>query len=83
MIYIFNYTNEKIKLEFSKYSKYLQNKLEISIFNYKVYSGKYIKEIKNGIVEEYNSYDDTLIFKGKYKHWKRNGKGKEYHIASV
>ena len=65
---IFTYINEEQKLELAKYSKSLQNKLEINIFNYKVYSGKYIKEIKNGIVEEYNSYDDTLIFKGKYKH---------------
>jgi len=77
LVHIFCFTNEKQKLELIKYSKSLQNKLEISIFNYKVFSGKYIKEIKNGIVKEYDSYYDTLIFKGKYKNGKRNGKGAE------
>ena len=73
---IFSYMSEKIKLKTIKYSKYLQNKLNIELINYKLFSGRYIKE-ENGIVLEYD-YNDNLIFEGEYLNGQRNGKGKEY-----
>ena len=37
--------------------------------------------IKNGFVKEYKYYGQ-LLFKGEYKEWKRNGKGKEYDYCN-
>ena len=71
----------KKKLDLLKYNKNLQNKIDININYYKVFSGKYIeyenKEKANG--KEYNIFTNNLIFEGEYLNRKRNGYGKEYN----
>ena len=62
-----------------KYNKNLQNKINISLLDYKTLSGRYIKYDINGKVKEYNIYDDILLFEGEYLNGKRNGKGKKYN----
>ena len=81
---IISFIEEKIKLELIKYNKNLQNKFNISIINYKVFSGKYqiieknpINNIYHGKI--YNSYTDKIIFEGEYLKGKKNGKGIEYY----
>ena len=74
---IFSFTNEKVKLNMIKYSKYFQNIFSINIENYKKISGKYKKGNKC-YGKEYLLNTDRLIFEGGYKNGKRNGKGKEY-----
>ena len=78
---IFAYVNEKRKLETVKYYKSLQNKININIFNYKIYSRKYIIYGEKDYGKEYNAYTDELIFEGEYLNEKRNRKGKEYDIS--
>ena len=75
---IFEHFEEKKKLKTIKYNKYLQNKLDIKLVNYKFFSGKYIIFEKDGIGKEYN-LDGYLEFEGEYLHGERNGKGKEYN----
>ena len=70
---IFSFVNEKQKLEVVKYNKNLQKNINISIINYKHFSGKYIIYESDGKVKKYNGYDDKLIFEERL-----NGKGKEY-----
>ena len=65
-----------------RFNKTLQKKLNINLINYRIFSGKYIVYEKGGIVKEYNSYNDGLMFEGEYKNGKRNGKGKEYNSYS-
>ena len=60
------------------YNKILQKNLNISIINYKHFSGRYIIYDQNGVGKEYNGYDDKLIFEGEYLNGERNGKGKEF-----
>ena len=74
---LFSYVDDERKLEIIKYNKTLQNKININLINYKIYSGKYLIYDKYGIVREYN-YLDKLVFEGKYSNGKRNGIGKEY-----
>ena len=75
---LFTSITEKRKLEFSKYNKNLQNILKLNIINYREFSGRFLIERKNGIFEEYDSFNSRLVFKGKYLNGKRNGRGKEY-----
>ena len=71
---------EKHKLKLLKYNKYLQNKCDISIMNYKFCSGKYKKLTKEGIVKIYDGESDQMIFEGEYKNGNINGKVKEYYL---
>ena len=73
----FTFVDEKNKLDIIKYNKNMQNILDISLINYKIFSERYIIYGKNGKGKEYN-YDDKLLFEGEYLNKKRNGKGKEY-----
>ena len=75
---LFLYVDEEKKLEIVKYNKSLQKNIDISIINYKFFTGKYIIYESNRIRREYNGYDDILRFEGEYLNGKRNGKGKEY-----
>ena len=75
---LFSYMDEKQKLELIRYNKSLQENINISLINYKIFSGRYIIYGKNGKGKEYN-YDDKLLFEGEYLNGKRNGKGKEYY----
>ena len=74
---IFTYIDERKKLKI-KYNKNLQKINIITLINYKLLSGKYVGNEQNGIVKEYNSYTDDLIYEGEYLNGKRHGKGKEY-----
>ena len=66
-------------MNFAKYNKSLKEKIDISLVNYKIYSGRYIEyEIKNK-GEEYDGYSDKLIFYGEYLNGESNGKGKEFY----
>ena len=57
----------------------MQNLLNISLINYRLFSGKYISTAKDGNSKIYD-YNDNLIFEGKYLNGKKHGKGKEYNI---
>ena len=76
---IFAYVDYAQKLILIKYAKSFQMAINISIINYKLFSGKYIIYESNGIGKEYDGYSDELIFEGEYLNGKRNGKGKEYY----
>ena len=76
---LFTFVDEKNKLDIIKYNKNMQNILDISLINYKTFSGRYILYGKNGKGREYN-YNDLLVFEGEYLNGKRNGKGKEYYF---
>ena len=76
---LFSYLDDVRKLQLIRYNKYMQNKIDINLMNYRRISQKYIIFDKNNIVKEYNSCYDELIFEGEYLNGKRNGKGKEYY----
>ena len=80
---LFSYLKEKEKLDIIKYNKSLQNIFNINIFNYKVFSEKYVIYYSNGGGKEYSNYDNNIIFEGEYKNKKRNGKGKEYLNGNI
>ena len=75
---IFTWINEKRKLNTIKYNKNLQEKMNITLLNYKIFYGKYIIFEDKEKGKEYNVFNDKLIFEGEYSNGKRNGKGKEY-----
>ena len=77
--FIFVYIDEKQKLKIVKCNKNLQNNIDISIINYKLFTGKYIIYESNKIGKEYYGYDDNLLFEGEYLNGKRNGNVKEYN----
>ena len=76
---IFQHLDEKFKLKFVKYNKSLQKSINISIINFKFFSGRYIIYNSNRIGKEYDAYNDKLYFEGEYFNGQKNGKGKEYY----
>ena len=80
---IFFHLVEKMKLKLVKYNKYYQNKINIKLINYKIFSDRYI--IYNGDEKgkEYNGYDDDLRYEGEYINGVRNGKGKEFYYGDI
>ena len=76
---LFLYLDEKNKLKIVKFNKSLQKNLNITIINYKLFTGKYIKYESKGIGKEYFGNDNRLVFEGEYLNGQRNGKGKEYN----
>ena len=74
---IFSFVDEEQKLKIVKCNKSLQQNINISIINYKLFKGKYIKYASNGIGIEYLGFNNQIVFKGEYLNGKRNGKGKE------
>jgi len=75
---IYTFVDEEQKLKLIRYNKSIQKNLDISIINYKFFSGRYLIYETNGIGKEYYGEDDRLLFEGEYLNGKRNGKGKEY-----
>ena len=71
--------NEKIKLKLIKYNKNLQSKVDITLNNFKFYSGSYIIYEKNGKGKEFLGYNDILKNEGEYLNGEKNGKVKEYY----
>ena len=61
---VFAYIFEKQKLKLIKYNKHLQKTLNMSIINYKFFTGKYIIYGENGIGKEYYCENEKLIFEG-------------------
>ena len=80
---IFNIIPDKRKLNLVKYNKNLQNQININLFNYKFFSGKYIIYEEIGKGKEYDGNDDKLLFGGEYKKGKRNKEGKEYYNGKL
>ena len=80
---IYTFVDEKQKLKLVKCNKSMQKNLDISIINYKYFSGRYIIYESNRIGKEYNGYDDKLIYEGEYLKGERNGKGKEYEYGKL
>ena len=76
---IFSFMNEKIKFKITKYSKKLQNKLDLNINDFKKFSGKYIEYYEKGKGKEYLNKLKQFIFDGEYLNGERK-KGKEYNI---
>ena len=76
---IFSYVDEGPKLKLIKYNKSLQTNMNISIFNYKCFKGKYIIYKSKRFGREYDGGNDRLIFEGEYLNGERNGKGREYN----
>ena len=76
---LFSYVNEKQKLKIVKFNKKLQNIINMSIINYKFFTGKYLIYESNGVGKEYLATNDELLFEGEYFHGERKGKGKEYY----
>ena len=79
---LFSFIDERQKLKVLKYNKSLQNNINISIINYKFFTGKYIIYDTNRNGKEYNGYDDyekgKLQFEGEYLNGKKHEKIKEY-----
>ena len=75
---IFSCIEEKQKLKLIKYNKNLQEKLNIRLINYKLFSRRYIIFESKEEGKEYY-YDGTLEFEGEYLNGLRNGKGREYY----
>ena len=76
---IFSHIDERQKLKLVKCNKSLQRKIDISLINYKLFSGKYLLYESNIKVKEFNIINNILIFEGVYLNGKRNGLGKEYY----
>ena len=73
---LFNHLNEENKLKVAKYSKTLQNKIDINITNYKLFSRRNIIYETNGRAKEL-LFGKKLVYEGEYLNGKRNGKGKD------
>ena len=76
--YIFFCLSDETLLRLVKYSKKWQNKLDINLINYKIFSGKYIIYKSEGQGAIFNALNDHLIYEGGIKDGKKHGKGKEY-----
>ena len=75
----FSYITEKTKLKLIKYNKALQKIFDISLVNYKFFSGKYIVYKSQGKGREFNGYNNILKYEGELLNGERNGKGKKYN----
>ena len=59
---IFSYIDERQKLKIIKSNKSLQKNMNISLINYKLFTGKYIIYEWNRFGKEYNSFNDNLVY---------------------
>ena len=87
---IFTYIHEKKKLILVKYNKIIQKYIDISIMNYKYFTGKYIVFGENRTGKEYD-FMDNLLFEGEYSNGEKmekekniiNGIKKYYSKANI
>ena len=63
---IFTFIKERRKLKLVKHNKNIQNKLNISLLNYKLFMGTYLIYETKGYAKEYFNGYDELIFEGEY-----------------
>ena len=75
---LFSFIDESQKLQIIVHNKNLQNLLEISLINYKIFSQRYIVFEEKNKIKMYNSISDKLIYEGEYLNGKKHGKGNEY-----
>ena len=75
---IFSHLIKALKLQIPKYNKSLQNKINLSINNYKEFTKRYIIYSSKESGKEYNE-NNELIYEGNFLNGKRNGIGKEYN----
>ena len=68
---IFIHIDDKIKLDLLKYNKSLQKQLDISLNDYRIFSGKYIIYEGKGKGKIYNGYSHKLIFEGELLNGKK------------
>ena len=69
---------EKRILELIRYNKSLQNKLDKSLLNYRIFSGQYIIYETFTKGKLYDAFNNNLLYEGEFLNSKKNGKGKEY-----
>ena len=81
---LFSFIEDKRKMKSIKYAKKIQTILDITLFDYKYFSGRYIiyEENNKSKGKEYLGHNDELIFEGEYIKGERNGKGKEYNYLN-
>ena len=79
IINIFSFIDDGLKLDIIKHNNKLQNIMNITIMNYKFFSGRYLINQDDKKVKEYYIITNQLAFEGEYLKGKRNGKGKEYY----
>ena len=75
---LFSFVDECQKLKIMKYNKTLQKKINISIYNYKHFKGRYIIYKSKTEGKEFD-YLNKLKYKGEFKNGQRNGKGEEFN----
>ena len=70
---IFSHVDEGQKLKLVRYNISLQKNMNISLINYKHFTGKYLIYESNGVVKGYNGSDDNQIFYCKYSEKGKKG----------
>ena len=76
---ILSHVCEHIKLDLIKYSKNIQNKLDISLEDYKSRVWAYKTGERNGKGKEFDIFTNKIVFEGEYLNGKKSGKGIEYY----
>ena len=76
---IFSLLSVITKFKFAKYNKSLQDKLQISLIDYRRFSRKFVIYEENGRGKEYNALNNTLIYEGYFLKGERSGKGKLFY----
>ena len=69
--FVYSFIEEEQKLKLVKYNKSIKKNLDISIINYKFFSGKYIIYETNKIGKEYYGSSDILSYSGEYLNYLR------------
>ena len=69
-------------LKYIQYTKFIQKKLNINLYNYQMFAKKYIEYDINGKRKVYND-KDILLFEGEYINGQKNGKVKEYYDNGI
>ena len=80
---LFLAVNDYIKLDLINYNKVIQNKINISIEDYKKRCTIYRIGEKNGKGKFLEIYTDKLIYEGEFLNGKKNGKGIEYNLKEI
>ena len=79
---IFSCLDEKAKLKIINYNKSLQNSINVSLINYKLFNTSFVVYENKDKGKEYNTLNCILKYEGEYFNKKRHGKGKEYYFSS-
>ena len=57
--------------------------IKINLYNYKLYSGRYIIYETKNKGSEYFGYNGELLYEGEYLNGERKGRGKEYEKGKL